>query len=226
MFEKKYKVKDLHIIRLGQITDVSNGKKTITYFDNNSYVIVQKYHYNKYTEEETHCYDLFNNTKYYLFTAFSKKLEVKYTYVAPLSVCFPNQKFVTKKELIELYNELNDINTNEEEIPQEDKENKILEDNILKLISAEIDKINSLNLKEERRLKIVNSLKDIAEYYVTNYINIKSEKQQNINFESPLTQLKLECSKKIAEIDAQLYETAQNDDLLDQLNIVKKKTLK
>lgn len=225
--EKKYNISDLHIVKLGTVTEKSSDGATLTYLKQNPFAIVTCYNHQHTFRQCENCYDFFSYTQYYLFTGVSKKYDFKYTYIAPVSQFFPTQEYITKPELIKLYNDLNGIKTiDEKELIKEEDEKEKIEDNILKLISAEIDKINLLNLENKKRVEMLNSLKDIAEYYVTNYINIKSEKQQNINFESPLAQLKLECSKRIAEIDAQLYETAQNDDLLDQLNIVKKKTLK
>ena len=55
MFEKKYKIKNLHVVRLGRIKHNSEGKKIIYYFEE-PYVIVKNYLHSDYIDDEKPLY--------------------------------------------------------------------------------------------------------------------------------------------------------------------------
>ena len=233
MFEKKYKIKNLHVVRL-QLDRVkldSNGKKKIYYFEK-TYAIVKNYLHSDYIENEK-CRDLFNNTLYSRSASYKTHMGcgTYYEYVCPLSKIFPTKEKVTKKELINLYNELNGLNKEEthedeiDEVQEDSQDDNIVENHILKLILTTTDKINGLDLSNEKRTELLNQLKSIAEYYISKYITLKSENNNAniIQLGSPIAELEHECIDKIAEINLSLKEVEQNENLKKQLIMVKQK---
>jgi len=233
MFEKKYKVGDLHIVWLGRVRELDNGKLRLNSIEN-PYVIVKDYHH-YYTKSWENCKDVFNNTEYHRFSGESHVGSIYFQYQSPLSTIFPTKEKITKKELIKLYNELNGLDkeeTNEQDkevevkndTPQNNNEddNKI-EDRILKLILTTTDKINALDLSNEKRTEILTTLKTLAEYYISTLITLKSQGQNPTTLSSPITELELECKNKIAEIELSLNDVEKTENLKKQLVMVKQR---
>lgn len=233
MFEKKYKVGDLHIVRLGRVREVDEETLEINHIEN-PFVIVKEYWHNSQKHLEN-CNDVFNNTLYYRFSGLSHVGGIYFQYQSPLSTIFPTKEKITKKELIKLYNELNELD--KEETNEQDKEDEVkndtpqnnneddnkIEDRILKLILTTTDKINALDLSNEKRTEILTSLKTLAEYYISTLITLKSQGQNPTTLSSPITELELECKNKIAEIELSLNDVEKTENLKKQLVMVKQR---
>ena len=233
MFKKKYKVGDLHIVWLGKVKKLDNGNLRLNSIEN-QYVIVKDYYHNSQRYFET-CKDVFNNTKYHRFSSESHIGGIYYEYESPLSAIFPTKEKVTKTELVALYHRLNKLD--KEETQEQNKEDEIkndtpqnnneddnkIEDRILKLILTTTDKINALDLSNEKRTEILTTLKTLAEYYISTLITLKSQRQNPTTLSSPITELELECKNKIAEIELSLNDVEKTENLKKQLVMVKQR---
>lgn len=233
MFEKKYKVEDLHVVWLGRVRQLDKVTVEINHIEN-PYVIVKDYHH-YHTKSWENCKDVFNNTEYHRFSGESHVGGIYFQYMKPLSTIFPTKEKVTKTELVALYHRLNKLDkeeTNEQnkedevknDTPQNNNEddNKI-EDRILKLILTTTDKINALDLSNEKRTEILTTLKTLAEYYISTLITLKSQGQNPTTLSSPITELELECKNKIAEIELSLNDVEKTENLKKQLIMVKQR---
>lgn len=149
--------------------------------------------------------DIMSKTEYYLWNELAYNGAKKYngTYVIGISIPlshFINKPKVSKKELLELYQKLNEKTNIVKDEPQKEP----ITDNILNLILKTNEKIKNMPIAADIKSQIVNELSDLGQYYVSRMIEIKKAEIDTLTLENTEYMVQLECIKKLVDIEGRI----------------------
>lgn len=202
---KKIKVKNLFVGELGYIT--KSKHKYHANMKNKYKIIFRKlgYDVSDYIGEdiltEQRYFFLHGNTyeKDTIDKAIGSYAIVTYT---PLSQFLSlTKKTISVQELIELYNELNNINPKQEREIQ--KSTEPITDSILKTILETNELVKKSNIDDKLKQKLVQELEELGEYYVEETININSQNNSGLTLENAYS-IRINTIKRLTEIEEKI----------------------
>lgn len=208
-----YKIKNLCVAFVAPV--YKKNEEVISANSENGFYIIAK----QETEKNggyNYCIDIFNGNKYMCFSCTPYNL-LKYnlekyfvTQIHPISQCINDgSKKISKKELISLYNELNDVEEDKEKIQQEP--NKI-DDPLLTMLLKTKDKIVESNLSEKEKEEKKETLINLA----TEYMTLLLKYDKNTGFNSYKYDLWKKYADKVAQIELQLFNNKNNSNNLEE----------
>lgn len=212
-----YEVKDLYIGILGYVTKSKYGGLSIERQD--AVIIYKKV---KCADSDYCAKEIFTNQKYYFFQGNTFKYDTIYKSIndlaiyasLPLSTVI-SKKYITKKELIELYNyyktELNRDRNDEV------KESGLsVTDSILQMILETSKKVKDAKIDESLQKQILEELENLSEYYVNEIINKLDNNGVVLTIDNEYT-IKMQVIKKLVELE----EIYQNPEQLKKYSLKK-----
>ena len=201
-----YKLKNLYVAFVAPIYQKTENRIS-TNIENGFYIIAKQ----KKDVCYNYCIDIFTENKYICFSYAPYDLPKynleKYfvTQISPISQAINDAglKIISKKELIFLYNELNDIKEDKEETQEEP--NKI-DDPLLTMLLTTKNKIVESNLSEKEK----NEKKEILINLTDEYMTLLLKYDKNIGFSGYRYDLWKKYADKVAQIELQLLKKDNN----------------
>lgn len=142
-----------------------------------------------------------------------------------------NKKWITDKEILELYDKFNKIEKGEEKTLKEENlsvesDEEMLTDGILKNLIRLQEKVNLSNLDSEDKERLYDKINEIAKYYYEESLKCLAESNLKLSLTSGLYEVKRKCADMMANIESLLIkpELEQKAALKRQLAIFNKKT--
>ena len=214
---KKYKVSDLYFLKIGFITYANSSYICDSKPIPRSVLIAQKVpHNNQYLKTiitKTLIYDFHNcyNSK----DEFIGK--VMFSKAIPLSQLISDKEKISLFEIQKIEQELNTPLVSKEESHQ-------FYDSVLKTIK-DLNQNAKLINDETKRNALLEEIKALAVYYVSNLFSIKDNKDRNLTLNDLETTLKLEILNKINTLEFQIEQELKNNNIRQDLAVILERTL-
>ena len=204
-----YKLKNLCVAFIAPVYRKENS--VFTNPENGFYIIAKQEKNGSYN----YCIDIFNENKYMCFSS-ARPVWLQYnlekyfvTQISPISQYFDIEgvNLIRKKELKELYKDLNGIGKEK----QPEVLNKI-DDPLLTMLLDTKDKIVKSNLNEIEK----EEKKEILINLATEYMTLLLKYDKNIGFARYKYELWKKYAEKVAQIELQLFNNQKNSNNLEE----------
>lgn len=213
----KYPIKDLVVGYLG-----------VTIFDNNIYNFCCKKTKTRniiicrYDRRECSFNSLKDDTKYYYFNEYNNnqpsgvmkiyKWEDLYNFLLNKGYQIDSE-YISHTQVLELEDTFNDMLEEEEKKKQEKVEdNSEIHDVILRDL-VNLGKLANELDDEETREKIKKEIEQLGTFYVTELFKTKTNISKELILPNPLDRLKMDCIKRMNEIENEIKQKKENNTL-------------
>lgn len=122
-----------------------------------------------------------------------------------------DRKYYSILELTYLENQLN----------KKEREQNVIDDAVMQEIKKAIDAAMDIFSQRERE-EILSKLNSLGTFYVSELINIRSNKNRELTVNDPEKALIEECSKQLVDIESETKELLINSSLQEDLETLKK----
>ena len=219
MFSKKYPVSDIYVGELGYVTKDGNHIKINGTED---FIIFRKVKFDNFDYMGK---DFFTNKNYFFWDGNKYPGDTIWRAIDGYAIFFSvpieqflssPKKYISKKELLDLYNELN-----KPKLEQPKAEATSITDTILKTIIETGNKLSKIAMDDAIKATFIKELEELAEYYVTEMTRKMDEQGNELSIDEYSIRMEVICTLADIELRINNPEHVRNYSLIRQLKVTK-----